>query len=65
MTSCELCSGFGFREDDCSSCNGHGVVYTPLEEPCDACNGTGHEPCSACGGRGYFDDPEGDLGGDG
>ena len=49
---CRKCEGAGSLEEDCGYCNGFGVVYTPLDESCDACGGSGKNQCLECDGKG-------------
>lgn len=50
--ACERCGGSGKSDVDCPTCNGFGIVYLPLEEPCDSCAGTGKDVCVRCEGTG-------------
>ncbi len=52
VVACEVCGGSGKSADDCPTCNGHGVCYLPLEEPCDDCAGSGKDICIRCEGTG-------------
>lgn len=63
--TCEDCNGVGGTNiEDCSACNGHGVVYTIINTPigqmrtqstCTVCDGLGttvKDSCKSCSGNG-------------